>query len=495
MSSTNEDPARTFGKPSRLFRRREDLAAIPGLALAIVLSISYLGAKSLWLDEASSVLVARLDGATRLQMISHAEPNMSLYYVLLHLWLAFGASEAAVRSLSALAAVLSILPLYWMCRRLFGVPHAAVAGTLLAANAFFIQYAQEARSYALVLLLVTASSALLLRALARPSVLSWILYVIVAAVGVYAHLFAAFVILAHTCFVLLWRRTAIRFVVAADVAIGLLLVPLLLWIRNAGPKSTWIPRPRLLSLTGAFVDLTGAGGKPLAAAYLLVCGLGVYSVIISKRRNWPAGARDGVRFALTWLVIPIGASFLYSVWRQPIFVSRYLIVALPALVMIAALGVVGLERPALRASSLAILLALAARSVASWYSAPPKADWRAATEYVLGSAETGDVLVFHQHYGSRPFEYYLWRRGNPPDAPRPLVPTQRWGQFDVLWRTGLDRDEAAWLRRESFSVRRVWLILSHNRSAEEAAVLRWHGGFSARADRSFPGVRVVLYAR
>ena len=482
------DPQRTDPRG-----KRGDLAALAILALATLLSIFHLGAKSFWLDEAHSVLFARQGGASLWRLVTHGEPNMSLYFLLLHHWLAFGASEAAVRSLSAVAAALSILPFYAMCRGLFGGTHALVASGLLAVNAFFIQYAQEARSYTLVLLLVTASSALFLRALARPTAGAWIAYGVVAVLGVYAHVFAAFVIVAHTIFVLVWRRSAIRSLAIVDAGMACALVPLFVWIRTAGPAGTWIARPRLLALAGVFIELSGEGGKTLAAVYLVACALGLSFFLASKRGIGSTGARDGALFALTWLAVPILGGFAYSHLGQPIFVPRYLIVSLPPLVMIAALGVVGTKPRWIPALLLAALLVLAARSLLAWYAAPARADWREATAYVLDNGEPGDVLLFRKAYGSVPFEYYVWRRGNPPSAPRPLLPASRWGEFDVPWRPELEQDALERLKRESPA--RVWLVLSHNSTGEESAALDLGGGYSRLDDRSFRGVRVVLCSR
>jgi len=76
-----------------------------------------------------------------------------IYYSLLHLWIAlFGTLEGAVRTLSALASVLTIPVFYAACRRLLDGPTAAIAAFILTVSPFHVQFAQETRMYALLTL-------------------------------------------------------------------------------------------------------------------------------------------------------------------------------------------------------------------------------------------------------------------------------------------------------------------------------------------------------
>jgi uncharacterized membrane protein len=52
-----------------------------------------------------------------------------------------------------------------------------LAGLLLPLNAFFIRYAQEARSYSLLVFLTTLSSYFFVRGVERPSWKHWASYV------------------------------------------------------------------------------------------------------------------------------------------------------------------------------------------------------------------------------------------------------------------------------------------------------------------------------
>ena len=88
--------------------------------------------------------------------------------MLLHFWLdVAGRSEAGVRGLSLLFALLAIPALWWAGRAVWGTQKAAwIAAVLTAFNPFLAQYAQEARMYSLVALLAIPATVCFLRAYA-----------------------------------------------------------------------------------------------------------------------------------------------------------------------------------------------------------------------------------------------------------------------------------------------------------------------------------------
>src|SRR5882724_11633522 len=70
--------------------------------------VLFLARKPFWFDETFSVEVARLDWRNFLHLLWWREANMSLYYVLLRVWLHLGQSEFFVRSLSVVIAVATL---------------------------------------------------------------------------------------------------------------------------------------------------------------------------------------------------------------------------------------------------------------------------------------------------------------------------------------------------------------------------------------------------
>jgi len=137
--------------------------------VAALLRLHGIASKSLWLDEGISVEIARLPWRQFFYVLRHREINMSLYYVLLHFWLALGSTEGFIRGLSVLFSVATVPALYALGARLFGRVAGLLAAWLLAINAYHIRYAQEARSYALVVFIATLATWLLVRNLQEPA--------------------------------------------------------------------------------------------------------------------------------------------------------------------------------------------------------------------------------------------------------------------------------------------------------------------------------------
>src|SRR5512136_2631008 len=124
------------------------LAAI--LALATLLRFFQLDAQSFWNDEGTSARVAERS----LPLITAAaigDIHPPLYYYALHFWRGLaGASELALRSLSALLGILLVWLIYWLGRKLLDEPAALFAELVAAINPFQVYYSQEARMYMLL---------------------------------------------------------------------------------------------------------------------------------------------------------------------------------------------------------------------------------------------------------------------------------------------------------------------------------------------------------
>src|SRR3954454_17573655 len=227
------------GKAPAITRAR---AAVPAgigvlVAISLLLRTTELGI-GFWIDEGLSVGIAdRPLSDIPLAMREDASPP--LYYMLLHFWLDIaGRSEAGVRGLSLLFALLAVPAAFWAGRQIWGTQRAAwFAAVLMAFNPFLVQYAQEARMYSLVALLAIPATTCFIRAYAletenrRP----WIAgFAVSVAVALYTHNWPIFfTISAAVAWVLLWalaprerRRTLFR---DALLGFGGLLVLYLPW--------------------------------------------------------------------------------------------------------------------------------------------------------------------------------------------------------------------------------------------------------------------------
>jgi len=154
--------------------------------------------------------------------------KMCLYYVLLHWWMNLGQSEFALRSLSVIFALATVPVTYAIGKCTVGKRVGIVSALLLTVNAFFLRYAQEARGYSFVLLLVTLSSYFFVKSVQRPSWKLWIAYIASSVLAGYAHIYACLVLIAHAISLAFlrrrdvpWRQVAIGRVLALQEIIAL----------------------------------------------------------------------------------------------------------------------------------------------------------------------------------------------------------------------------------------------------------------------------------
>jgi mannosyltransferase len=375
-------------------------------ALAALLSVLFLGDKSFWLDEAISVAIARSSWLEMWSIISRGEANMALYYVLLHWWLIFGQTEPIVRGLSVVFSVLTIPVIYGLGTRLFGRKIGLTAALLLAVSPFIIEYSQEARSYSLVLLLSTLSTLLLVSVIQRSSKWWWAGYIVISGLAVYAHVYAAFVLLAQSISLLFLRRQEIPWkgIAGSWAAVVALVMPLAASILTSSAHNIdWALRPDWREVYNLFSTLTF--GKLLSAALLVPCLLAFTRGV----RSW-IGFRSSAetwRYALLvfWLFVPVILAFSISQFK-PLFAPQYFIILLPPMALLAAAGIFHLPRLWMSLALILILAVLSGRQVYAWYTLDLKEDWRAAAGYVLSSSGTNDAVVFYSPDLSIPFDYY-----------------------------------------------------------------------------------------
>lgn len=126
----------------------------------IFLRFFLLSNQSLWYDEGWSLSLS--DGATlqdNLSFILNREAGdkyQPLYYLVLFYWRSiFGDSEFALRSLSVLVGIGSIVAVFFTALRLYGKKHALWSTLLISFSSFCIYYSQDARAYAFLLFLAS----------------------------------------------------------------------------------------------------------------------------------------------------------------------------------------------------------------------------------------------------------------------------------------------------------------------------------------------------
>src|SRR5262249_50143877 len=151
------------------------------------------GRESLWIDEVLSLDIARRPWPSLLAATG-GDGHPPLYVAALHVWTAwFGEGDATVRALSGLFGLATLPAFFALGRRLLGTPGALMATLLLACCPYHVYYAQEARNYALLVLLTVVSWLAFLAWDEEPRGARAAAYVLATVLLLYTHVFAFFV--------------------------------------------------------------------------------------------------------------------------------------------------------------------------------------------------------------------------------------------------------------------------------------------------------------
>jgi mannosyltransferase len=382
--------------PSRPGSSRATIAAaaVAACCVAIGVVLRWWPRGALWLDEAQSVAFAQLPLRSIPGALRH-DGAPPAYYLLLHTWMAvFGDSDMSVRWLSALLSTATLVLVGLWARRRWGNSAGLVAAGLLAVNPFAIRYGAETRMYALLMLEVVVGLVVVEWAWRRPTVVRLAVLAALSTLLLYTHYWAIYLLVATAGGLVLAARRGRR---PAGRLAAAVLAGFVLWI-------PWVP---------TFVYQSRHTGTPWAAAASLPAGLQVF---------WPnlggpnlVMAAFGLAMLLAFLVgatvdrgprprpltswtlalvtvatvaLGVGGAILSSSAVS----TRYLAVAVPLVVVVAALGIATLP-PTRRWAALALVgvLGLWLATVDVAHPRTPAA--RVVDELVAGS-QPGDVVVY-----------------------------------------------------------------------------------------------------
>lgn len=457
------------------------------LLLALALRMVGLEDESLWLDEGTSVRTASLPGSEFWARIARPDTPPPLFHVLLHGWIAlFGASEAAVRALPLLFGVFGVGLMYAVGATLFGPRTGLVAAMLLAVSPYQVQFAQEARMYTLMLVLVLGSYWSLIRLLRGQG--GALPYVLCSAALLYTHVFGWFVLLAQVVTVgaLRWRGhsglSARRGLVLLSAVLVLFLpwVPILVRQAAAVQEGFWVRPSSLATLSTAYMRY--AGSAWLLGVLALLGALG----LLALWREGGTSKREGRQHALLlvlWLTVPVLVPLLLSKVLQPFFVSRYGMAAALAGMVLAARGLVSLPGKAVPLGALGIVLLLSGAQLRQDFQTAQKEQWREAAAFIAQEARPGDVVLVHWGVTyTDVFAYYYDR----PDVPARPFPANL---------SNITEDAREELAATTVPYERVWLVLSHSRDRTDRLGAWLNETWEQDLASAFVGIEIQRYRR
>jgi hypothetical protein len=476
-----------------------EIAVILGLLLvAFGLRVLWLDGHNIWGDEAWSYTVS---GWSLSQVIaSDAETNPPLYHVLLFaMRRLIGETPFALRYLSVICGVIVSAMVYRTGRELGGRKLGMWSLAVAAVSPFLVYYSQEARMYGPAL--VGTSGSLLFFVILfkqtrqghKPPLTHWLLYGLFSLIGVLSHYHAFAMLVAQAVFITGWSLLAgrgfwqrLRPWLLAWIGMAALFLPWL-WVhsRFLGGKASARFDELTIAKFAEIVERTlvsfGIGTtvdsaeSRLSWLIILIALLGIFFLWRAKR--WTAALLVtilAVGFLFGWLVNPI----------MPFFYERYLLVIMPAFVLLVGAGVAGFGRkhPTLSLIPFAAVLLVSFVSLQNYFfdDTYAKGGYGDLMALIDAQQQPNDLILLNNPLQESLYDYY-----GPDEVAADMIPRDR-----------IIDDAESYFAEATDGFRRVWLV-EHGNSAEydpERKANAWlaeNGSFAYF--QSYPGSQLSLY--
>lgn len=383
---------------------------------------------SLWSDEAATISAASRSVHDLWRMVGNIDLVHGTYYLMMHFWTGiFGTDAFALRLPSALFVALAGACVYLLGLRLGGSALAAVGAAVFAVLPRVSWAGMEGRSFGLTALLAAGATLLLMMALDTGKSRLWTAYAALLALGILVNLFFGLLVLAHLVS-LIWTRseTNSRWVHWSAAVVGAGLLTSVFVIRSVGQAgqlgersfglldlgqnvlvNQWFLGDTPTTTTGvsttniSIVDL-GSWWMPAAVLLAAVGWVVMLTACVSawRTRRELAGRRSPVAWAVPWMVVPTAIIGGYSLIGTPIYSSRYLTFAAPAVAILVAAGLLAVSNSRIRIGLVVVMLLLATPIYISQRGLNAKngTDWLTVSQYIGTHAAPGDGVYFVPRY-------------------------------------------------------------------------------------------------
>ncbi len=392
--------------------------------LGLTLRLIGLG-QSLWLDEATSALVVR--NLTFSEIISKFLPtdfHPPLYYLVLKAWSdIFGTDEIALRLLSVIFGLLTILVTYFIGKEIKSKTFGVLASFLLAIAPLHVYYSQEVRMYMLSSLFVSLAVYFYIRICKKPKSWEWI--------GFSSSISLVFLTDYVSLLILpvfwldayrrrkkfLWRKFLLSHIL---LLVSIFALWPVFWQQlsgGVGVKSKSLEWWNLLgTLTFKNILLIpikfmiGRIGFTNKLVYGLVVALvgGVFSYFMVKSlRHLQKRDLKNSRIIWYWLVVPLVFGVLLSFFVPVLTYFRFIFV-LPALYILVAWGVFSTKEKFFFVA-LSTFLFINFVSLAIYYKNDKfhREDWRGLTDFIENeSAGKNSKVIFVANSQMEGYRYY-----------------------------------------------------------------------------------------
>ncbi len=474
-----------------------------------------LDAQSIWYDEGLSIYLAQLPPDQTIAL-SATTDHPPLHALLLGAWIRLaGDSDFSVRFLSVVLGVL-VVALIYKLGKLLNERVGLIAAFLISIAPLAVYYSQETRGYMLLTALILLAAIAFVRLLSgRSDRQTWLIYGASIVGALYTHYFATFAWIAFNVVWLVnlrglqkprrfWTWTAAQLVIA---------ICFLPWLPNAiaqaTSNATFFPGrvtwDTVVSDTWrAFTVGEWGNGSIANWVWAVLIAIGVLSSVRLFIRRREAEAVEGNTWRLVlalvlWLVIPIVLMSALA-WLKPKFAPRYLLPSLPAVVVLASIGIEKLRsadfsrqfKRTLVGVPILCMLALAcldAQSLVRQYSDPSTArpDIRSVVAYIQSHEQPADAIMLISGYQAPAFDHYYRGSNDVIPLPPDLLPAPQ---------SPIDARAIAKLADVAAAHPRIWLVLWQDAISDPMEIIKdqlVERGQQLEVNQNFNGLGLQLF--
>ncbi|MEB3280951.1 MAG: glycosyltransferase family 39 protein [Lyngbya sp.] len=459
------------------------------MGLAIVLRLYQLGTESVLYDEMLSIRDS--------ENFQFSFPyNRPLFYMLLHIWMQLGSSDAWLRSMSVLFALGAIWLTYQLGCRVVGQATGVIAALIMALSPLFLNHSQEIRMYGPIMFLSVAGTLALCHFLERPTYLTLGLWM-VARIGLLLSNANNVLILLPDTILLAWQfRKQLYWFVVSAISMGLIclsFLPVVLSMTAGGEYGEYMEttvaeysKPGLVLILGELTQMTvywpmrhllksneivlennELGDSSLLsslfstqtltllfyAGFTLVLigvmAVGLFSLFADKERS------EKLRWVAAWAILPTACTLIISYISNPIWKPRYLLFVDPYFLILLATGFVIIWH---WRRLLGIVIAVAyfvavSGGLSAYYGTLYRTDWKGAIEMITTNEQPNDVIMVYAPPLGYDYAFKRYYQGS--------LPVYRVGPKDQIPRFQADREAFRVQLGEgesSSTPNRLWLL-------------------------------------
>ena len=386
------------------------------LVVVLVLRVWYIGKTDLGGDESFSLYMALQSVPDLVRMLCQGD-NPPLWELLLHFWVKiFGISEVAIRSLSLIFSVLTVIPIYLVGEKYLHRFAGIAASLCYCFSTFTIYMAHECRVYSLIGFCTACSVLLYISCVRNPKTVKFVLLILANLMLMFGHYLSVWIIVMEFVITLVFRPIRKKiwkpYLIHA-AALILLFAPMfpVLFTRffDSGINGTWIAKTTSPEALYDFLwRMCNVPVTTVLAIVILVAAL--IKLIISVVKKEYAFGIMGV-LTLLW-VVPLLVSFVLSYFTG-FFLDRYFYFLFPIFYLAIAAYCVYLfpKRKALGISLMALFAVAMAVSCSPDSSTKRFSGWHSEIKPIVNqlveAKENENALVILPECFDKQFTYYL----------------------------------------------------------------------------------------